>query len=353
MFFNCLNGGVFSKNFERNVSIIKIFGFKKIEKLKAKRLPKTRKISVKRTRWIMGTLIGLLVISGPLAFLKVSNVTEQNRHLRSQQKSYEDKLDKAQTGLLAYNPSLGRYLNEFLSVFETRTGETGDYQKWLDSLKPYFATDLDVSKLSVMDNWKAQSLESSELVALYVENDAKIAQMKVSVKTTTGTKEVESGKGKHKKKSKVDVHETQTLFLNIPYAEKNNRYTVVAFPFMTTEQSTVGHIADSLVRNTNEQSDLESADVDSVNTFTTKFLEKYVSSPTKEMEFVMNNPVGLNGAYKVKAVTDTQTSGKPSEPRVSGVVQLEDTTTGAIHAEQFDLSLKKQDGTYFVVKFTH
>ncbi|WP_185696081.1 conjugal transfer protein [Weissella viridescens] len=299
--------------------------------------------------------------------MNVKSVSYQNKAVCQQLKGFEEKLDKAQTGSLAYNPALGGYIQAFIKSYLTQSGNSEDFSKWQNSLKGYFANDFDVSKLSNMDNWKTQQLISADVVALYVQDDTKIAQIKVTYKVKTketvekpkhdkNDKKNQKNQKDQKKPEKPKVHETwvtKTEFYNVPYQAQDNKFTVVAMPFVSPERSSTGHISKSLIRNAKQQTNMDNSQVDSVMKFTTKFLNKYVSSSGKEMSFIMADPVGLNGAYRVKSIEDTHVSGSVSKPRISGTIMLEQLNTGVVHSEQFDLALKKQDNTYFVSKFNH
>ncbi|MBM7617368.1 hypothetical protein JOC36_000925 [Weissella uvarum] len=296
-------------------------------------------------------MIGLLVISGPIAFISVKSVSHQNKTLKVQLKQFETKLDKAQTGSLAYNPALGGYMQNFVRTYINQSGNVQDFTKWKDALKPYFAKDLDTNKLADSDNWKEQHLISAYLVALYVENNTKIAQLKVEYKIKTKEEEV-----KHNKKHKHELKQewkTKTVYLNVPYQAKDNQFTVVAYPFVSNARSNVGHISEALVRNTKQDTDMSTNEVDDVTKFATKFLNKYTSSTAKEMSFIMNEPAGLNGEYTVTSIDDPHVSGTKEKPRISGTMMLKQKDTGTVHSEQFDLKLKKQDNTYFVSEFGH
>lgn len=288
-------------------------------------------------------------------------MSHQNKELRKELKAFAAKLDKAQTGSLAYNPALGGYMGAFINQYMSHSGNSQEFTNWQNSLKPYFAKDMDVSKLSDSDNWKQQDLTSADLVSIYVQDDVKIAQMRVKYRIKTKEELVKPEKNKDhksgtKKEKKPKIKETwvgKTTYVNVPYQAKNNYFTVIAYPFVSPERSSKGHVSEALVRNGKASTTLSNTAINQVTKFTTKFFDKYVSSSNNEMSFIMADPVGLSGEYRVKSIEETHVSGNANKPRISGTILLEQVDTGVVHSEQFDLTLRKQDNTYFVLKFDH
>ncbi|MFH0350276.1 hypothetical protein ACG92U_12210 [Leuconostoc citreum] len=70
----------------------------------------------KRGKWIrrfVKIALVLVGISGVVAFIKASNVSQTNHKLIAKMKTYDDKLEKASMGQSVYSPSLNRYAQGF------------------------------------------------------------------------------------------------------------------------------------------------------------------------------------------------------------------------------------------------
>ena len=70
----------------------------------------------KRGKWIrrfVKIALVLVGLSGAIAFIKASNVSQTNHKLIAKMKTYDDKLEKASMGQSVYSPSLNRYVQAF------------------------------------------------------------------------------------------------------------------------------------------------------------------------------------------------------------------------------------------------
>lgn len=343
MFFYChkCKYDGFSNILKGRLSTIAGFNLSKKSRVKPKKLkPKVKKHAVNRrvVKIVAFSILGFLIISGPLAVSRTTRISNENRYIKKKYSDLKAELDKAQTGSDGYNPALGRYMNRFVTAYITMTGQTADLKNWQDGLKPYLATNLDASKLIESNDLKAQKLTNLAIVAMYVKNNVKIAQLKVDYQI-----QMDGG----------DNWASKSIYLNVPYAVRNNKFTVVADPFVTQELNTTGHVAKAATRNDKDLPLNDTGVVDDVTNFSNKFFDKYASSNTDEMSFIMADPVALGGEYTVKDVNVARVTGSKNKPEVSGSVTFTQKDTNVSHTEQFDLKLTKQKGTYFVLDFTH
>ncbi|WP_180676489.1 conjugal transfer protein [Leuconostoc citreum] len=106
--------------------------------------------SIRRFVKIALVLVGL---SGAIAFIKASNVSQTNHKLIAKMKTYDDKLEKASMGQSVYSPSLNRYAQGFFQTYFTQSDNDDDKQKRLKALKMYFATNI---SSTIYDNQDSQ-----------------------------------------------------------------------------------------------------------------------------------------------------------------------------------------------------
>ncbi|WP_273712587.1 conjugal transfer protein, partial [Leuconostoc mesenteroides] len=90
-----------------------------------------------------------------------------------------------------------------------------------------------------------------------------------------------------------------------------------------------------------------------VQKFTKQFVQKYVSSSTKEMSLLMSDPVGLNNAVELASFEDSdiKVTGSTEKPIVTAKITVKLQGTNITQVQTIYLELKQQASTYFVTKF--
>lgn len=325
---------------------------KKRSKQKIKKLPKNT-VNQRFARWLFLGLLIFVVLSGPIAFIKSNNVSSRNAELTKQIKSYQGQLDDAKSGSTAYNPLLGEFMQKFASAYMNVSPSQEEQKEAVDKLASLSADGLEVNQLiSSADNtWVA--LKDSTVTGLYVLDNTKIAQLRVNYQISAEqTKQVKDKKGKSHEEKSTNTTD-KTAYLNVPYASKNGKFIVVAYPFISDAKDPVGKISEPVKRNESEPTLSDGKTSDRVTTFTKDFLAKYVVSSSEDMSFMMAEPVGLNGAYDLVSVDSIRVTGTTQKPVVAGVMTLKLKDTPVQHQEQFILYLNKQKDTYFVDKMGH
>lgn len=287
----------------------------------------------KRGKWIRRLVkiaLVLVGLSGAIAFIKASNVSQTNHQLIKKMKTYDDKLEKASMGQSVYSPSLNLYAQGFFQTYFTQSDNDGDKQKRLKALKKYFATNINST---MYDNQSAQkeTYVGSRLLNTFMKNDVKIAQYQVGY--TVG-----------------DDKNTMTRVFNLPFAQKSGQYTVLALPYATTEQDVVGHVG-TIAQDESNNANLASSD--KVQKFVQAFSEKYVSSKASDMSLIMSDPEGLEGQYAVKSIDQVTISGSQDSMNIKYLLTLADTETKLEHTEQITLTVSPKGSTYYVIKMNH
>ncbi|WP_273712582.1 conjugal transfer protein, partial [Leuconostoc mesenteroides] len=90
-----------------------------------------------------------------------------------------------------------------------------------------------------------------------------------------------------------------------------------------------------------------------VQKFTKQFVQKYVSSSTKDMSLFMNNPVGLDNAVDLVNLdeSDIKVTGSADKPIVTTKITVKVHGSDITQVQTIYLELKKQNSNYFVTKF--
>lgn len=287
----------------------------------------------KRGKWIrcfVKITLVLVGLSGAVAFIKASKVSQTNHKLIAKMKTYNDKLEKASMGQSVYSPSLNRYAQDFFQTYFTQSDNDDDQQKRLKVLKKYFATNISSTIYDNQDSQK-ETYVGSRLLNTFTKNDVKIAQYQVGY--TVGN----------------DKNTIIRVF-NLPFAQKAGQYTVLALPYATTEQDIVGHVGKIDQDDTNNAT---LATSDKVQAFVKAFSEKYVSSKASDMSLIMKEPEGLEGQYAVKSIDQVNVSGSKDNMNIKYLLRLTDTETKLEHSEQITLTVSPKGSTYYVVEMIH
>lgn len=287
----------------------------------------------KRGKWIrrfVKIALVLVGLSGAVAFIKASNVSQTNHKLIAKMKTYDDKLEKASMGQSVYSPSLNRYAQGFFQTYFTQSDNDDDKQKRLKALKKYFATNISSTIYDNQDSQK-ETYVGSRLLNTFTKNDVKIAQYQVGYRV---------GNDKN----------TIIRVFNLPFAQKAGQYTVLALPYATTEQDIVGHVGKI---DQDESNNATLASSHKVQAFVQAFSEKYVSSKASDMSLIMKEPEGLEGQYAVKSIDQINVSGSKDNMNIKYLLTLTDTETKLEHSEQITLTVSPKGSTYYVVKMIH
>ena len=142
------------------------------------------------------------------------------------------------------------------------------------------------------------------------------------------------------------------LFRSVPYAQENEKLTVIGLPYVANTIDSVGHIGTARFDKTGKTIN-DSAVTAKVVKFTKQFAQKYVSSSTKDMSMLMSDPVGLNGAVDLVTLDDSsiKVTGTSEKPVVTATMTIQVHGTNIMQVQTIRLDLKKQSSTYFVTKF--
>lgn len=103
----------------------------------------------------------------------------------------------------------------------------------------------------------------------------------------------------------VEANNKQSkLTVNIPYQQDNEKLTVTGLPYVANSIDSIGHVGQSRLAKAGKSLNSEQTTT-KVAKFTKQFAQKYVSSSTKDMAFLMADPVGLDGAVDFVSLDDS------------------------------------------------
>ncbi|WP_273714931.1 conjugal transfer protein [Leuconostoc mesenteroides] len=302
------------------------FEYEKKQKEKAVKIPKAHTMNLGKVRKIVLLfLIGLFIYFSYVLVL-ANAIAQKNKTLRATVTTLSKKLDKASAGTTSYNPVVGQYLANFLTLYYASSDSNADSRS--QQLSKYLASNITLP--NNVGNSKMK-LDSAKLNGIFTVDSVKTAQYSLVVEAD----------GKQ-----------SNMTVNVPYAQENEKLTVIGLPYVANTIDSVGHIGtarfDKIGKTIND-----SEVTAKVVKFTKQFAQKYVSSSTKDMSMLMSDPVGLNGAVDLVTLDDSsiEVTGTSEKPVVTATMTVQVHGTNIMQVQTIRLDLKKQSSTYFVTKF--
>ncbi|MCP0887344.1 conjugal transfer protein [Ligilactobacillus sp. WILCCON 0076] len=264
-----------------------------------------------------------------MAFIKACNVSQTNHKLQEEIRTYQTKLDRASTNINGYSFLLNNYMQDFLNLYLNYPNNANDMDNRNKALSVYYATNLTATDQAGNDS---QSFNNASIQSIYTRHGAKIAQYYVN----------------------YSINGNQTSgYLNIPFKVKNNKFTVVSYPYFSNKINPIGHIGKLQSKYSKDNQTTSISLYNQVTDFTKSFLKKYASAKTSDMKFIMANPQGLAGNYQVANIQNLHVYGTKNNPVVQCLLTLKRSDSDIEHSENVTLKLSKQQTTYFVDEFNH
>ncbi len=302
------------------------FEYEKKQKEKAVKIPKAHTMNLGKVRKIVLLfLIGLFIYFSYVLVL-ANAIAQKNKTLRATVTTLSKKLDKASAGTTSYNPVVGQYLANFLTLYYSSSDSNDDSRS--QQLSKYLASNITLP--NNVGNSKMK-LDSAKLNGIFTVDSVKTAQYSLVVEAD----------GKQ-----------SDMTVNLPYAQENEKLTVIGLPYVANTIDSVGHIGTARFDKTGKTIN-DSEVTAKVVKFTKQFAQKYVSSSTKDMSMLMSDPVGLNGAVDLVTLDDSsiKVTGTSDKPVVTATMTVQVHGTNIMQVQTIRLDLKKQSSTYFVTKF--
>ncbi|MCS8584332.1 conjugal transfer protein [Leuconostoc citreum] len=310
-----------------NIPKLKInFEYEKKKKEKTIKIPKAHTLNLGRVRSIvLLILIGLFIYFSYVLIL--ANATaHKNKTLQQTVVTLNHRINQENAGTTSYNPLVDQYMTQFLKVYYSPS--SGDSDARTRQLTQYLASNLTLPSTDKNTDLK---LGSSTLNGIFTVDTVKTAQYNLTVEV-------------NKKQSQLTV--------NIPYQQDNEKLTVTGLPYVANPINSISHVGQSRLANTGKTLNSEKTTT-KVTKFTKQFAQKYVSSPTKDMAFLMTDPVGLDGAVDFVSVDDStiKVAGTSKRPIVTATMTVKVHDSDMTQVQTIRLYLKQQASTYFVTKF--
>ncbi|WP_317286437.1 conjugal transfer protein [Leuconostoc mesenteroides] len=302
------------------------FEYEKKKKEKPIKIPKAHTLNLGRVRSIvLLILIGLFIYFSYVMIL--ANATaHKNKNLQQTVSNLNQRINQENAGTTNYNPLVDQYMTQFLKIYYSPA--SGDSDGRTKQLTQYLASNLTLPSTDKNTDLK---LVSSTLNGIFTIDTVKTAQYSLTVEANN-------------KQNHVTV--------DIPYEQENEKLTVTGLPYVANPINSISHVGQARLEKNGKTLNSEQTTT-KVAKFTKQFAQKYVSSSTKDMAFLMADPVGLDGAVDFVSLDDSsiKVSGTSKNPIVTATMTVKVHDSDIAQVQTIRLYLKQQDSTYFVTKF--
>ena len=262
-----------------NIPKLKInFEYEKKKKEKPIKIPKAHTLNLGRVRSIVLLILIGLFIYFSYVLLLANATAHKNKTLQQTVATLNQRINQENAGTTSYNPLVDQYMTQFLKIYYSpASGDSDDRTK---QLTQYLASNL---TLPSTDKNADLKLVSSTLNGIFTVDTVKTAQYSLVVKTN---------------------NKQSDLTVDIPYQQANEKLTVTGLPYVANPINSISHVGQARLANTEKTLNSEQTTT-KVAKFTKQFAQKYVSSSTKDMAFLMADPVGLDGAVDFISLDDS------------------------------------------------
>ncbi|MCT3045564.1 conjugal transfer protein [Leuconostoc mesenteroides] len=302
------------------------FEYEKKKKEKPIKIPKAHTLNLGRVRSIVLLILIGLFIYFSYVLLLANATAHKNKTLQQTVATLNHRINQENAGTTSYNPLVDQYMTQFLKIYYSPASD--DSNGRTKQLSQYLASNLTLPSTDKNTDLK---LVSSTLNGIFTIDTVKTAQYSLTVEANN-------------KQNHVTV--------DIPYQQANEKLTVIGLPYVANSINSISHVGQARLTNTGKTLNGEQTTT-KVAKFTKQFAQKYVSSSTKDMAFLMADPVGLDGAVDFVSLDDSsiKVSGTSKNPIVTATMTVKVHDSDITQVQTIRLYLKQQASTYFVTKF--
>ncbi|GAB5763356.1 hypothetical protein JMUB7508_10650 [Staphylococcus aureus] len=218
-----------------------------------------------------------------------------------------------------------------------------------DYKKPEEKTSDTERKLNSKEFYNIKRKDKQTIIQYIVNYDVNITEKKeVKVK-----KKKKNDKDKDEYETKTEEKQrkvNQNILINIPIKSENNKYVVVEYPYFTpipdSQLNKAKMVEDNLKDNKREDNPKAKA-------FIEDFFNKYSSSKSDDMAYLMDNPEGLEGTREVSQIREIRLYPKGDDYVAKVEILMKDKDSPLENLEHYTLDITKKDGKYYVKNMTN
>lgn len=331
----------------------------KKKKKEERKLPKGKKDG-KGARFIVWAIIVIILLIGPVAFLRANNAL-------TTAKGSEDVLAKVQDGMGerqqdAYtSPMLEIFTNDVVDAYINIPRDGEERKASQEQLLSFYAEGVDAPQVGDLNGFR--ELTSKKLYDIAYEDDRAVLQYKVDYRNVViEEKEVEKKEkdGDKEKTVKEKVEEEKptdkTALLNVPVtAAEDGGYAVIESPYFTSVPSVKAEGVESTTNPLEDEKEVDAGTKTEVTTWLEEtFFPDYATSAPEDMTYIMDEPEALNGAQDFQGLQEPAVyPGKNENTYVVKTHALfKEKEVPITNAEPFTITVEEQEGKFFIQKLS-
>lgn len=330
--------------------------------VKKKKIPRPKEptaekhLTQKAVRRLFLLVVSGLIVSGPLAWVKISETQVQ---IRQEQQNLTHEIQTATKKQFQNSQLTSELYKQFLAPFiETYINVPMDQEAFEQRQTSLQTTYFNFESEEEKNTGTERRLVSSEFYNFTTIEGKFVAVYRVHYALNVPVvkeRTVPTDKPNETKVEQYTDYEVQdkTVLLNVPFqTNTDGTYKISSYPYFTNEQPLT---TDKKTKNDSELSKLApvaAAKEKQVTNFVKEFLTAYVSTTKEEMVYRMQEPEVLAGNYQLGEPT-IQVFKKDQQLVALVQVDLLDQDTKAFHRETMTLFLKERDNTFYIEKLLH
>lgn len=322
-----------------------LFKDKKIKKEKpeSRELPKGKKSSGKGIRIFIWALLIIVVVAGPISFIRSGNALKNSKQAFAH---LQDNGDNEIENQKAYDsPKFKVYTDHVIDDYLNIPKDGEDRDDYMDNLKTYFVSE---DFLPGIDFEGYREVKDKTYYGQKREGDHVVAQYKVAYDTTT----IEKHEKKEKKKTKtVEEEETNSheALINIPIRYDDGYAIVESIYFTDVPELKSNHQKQVTNPYDDDNADeINANDRNDLQKWVEDFFADYASKSEEDMAYIMDDPQALNGLQEFQSISDFHVYPEDDRYIVKTVVTYQEPEAGITHEEPYTLKIKQMNGKYYV-----
>lgn len=325
------------------------------QKKENRKIPKAKKGNGKGARIFIWIILVVLVLIGPLAFVRAQNALNKSKDSETAIVKMQNNTDENK-GSVYSSPSLQIFsesvVNEYIDIPKTEEDREVEKKQLVD----HFAEGV---ALPVIGEFKGyRKLDSKRLYDIQYKEDKAVLSYIVDYTNVIIEEHEEKKKEKvdEKKKTVTEVVEEEiptkkTIMLNVPVkANKNGGFTVIEPPYFSSVPNIQANNIKAKENPLENEKQVPVSKIEEIEKWLKTFFSDYASKKSDEMSYVMDEPQALAGEKDFVGMNDLSIypTKKENVYTVKVYVIFKEKEIDISHEEPFTLKIQYEDGKYFV-----
>ena len=318
-------------------------------------MPQSKKSS-KPTVGLIWTLLIVLVLMAPVAFLRSNTALNNTNEIENAVASLSDPSNVEQDAYTSKELEVfaGRVVDRFIGI----PADQEERSEALEQLDNYFATNVPLPEWGDFNGQR--TLNSKQLYNIDLEGDRAVLQYRVNYTSVniTETEETEVRTEENDDGDEEEIEETVTVeeeetnnnqaLLSIPVTAVEDGYMVIDNPYFSSIPELTGSGAIKQENPLENEEELQMGEREPYESFLSEFFEAYASNEQSEMNYLMDEPASLNGMFEFQSIQQAQIYNIDGRIVALATVEFNESGINATTEEDFTVVIREDQNRYFV-----